>query len=454
MRNRKSLFATVFMLMIGMAMIAAMGISNVSAQATPEIVVTPHLVTGAGGAFISYKFNIRNAPHDTHEPAQKTVDKTWGWQIELNWDPAVLDCPTASYITEDAAYSFLGSWTYFAATPFPPFYEEKPYPRSGISVALSPGKLVIQDALKSDPDVTTVPIDTTNDPNAGLHLGSNYDLPYTTGLPAAGGYSASERNLFTIWFAVKTGQDGPPHSSPIRINKATIYFWCHDMTTIYHVLAEDAWFGVIGPHLHCTSSVLDLTVDPTCTTWHELYPVYCNEYHLDDWHDDSGDGAFGHCDEILLTPTDPAGPAMWYHVEEVTITLYLEKKPLPSGVYMYVDLDVERLEEPPVPPITSPISTQWHELYPAYCTNYHLSDWSDTGPDNPGELGPSDQIWLTDKETGVTAEYHVVDISTDIIVKPEPDKPVPEFPLGIEIVMMLALLTPLIYLWRRKGWKK
>ena len=31
---------------------------------------------------------------------------------------------------------------------------------------------------------------------------------------------------------------------------------------------------------------------------------------------------------------------------------------------------------------------------------------------------------------------------------------VPEFPLGIEILMILAPIIPIIYLWRRKGWKK
>ena len=75
-----------------------------------------------------------------------------------------------------------------------------------------------------------------------------------------------------------------------------------------------------------------------------------------------------------------------------------------------------------------------------------------------GYLGPSDQIWLENKDTGVVTEWHVFDVATDIIVTPQPDKPPPspEFPLGIGLLMMMALAIPTAYVWRlrRKGTKQ
>jgi hypothetical protein len=45
-----------------------------------------------------------------------------------------------------------------------------------------------------------------------------------------------------------------------------------------------------------------------------------------------------------------------------------------------------------VDPILDPICTDWHELYPEYCLEWHLSSWEDNGD---GFLSPSDQIDMT-----------------------------------------------------------
>ena len=186
--------------------------------------------------------------------------------------------------------------------------------------------------------------------------------------------------------------------------------------------------------------------DPKTSHWHELYPNYCTEYDLTDWQDNDGDGSLSVCDNIAMKDSSTGVTTFW-HVDDITVTLHLTLKP-DQVEEMYVDF--ERGIDPPETSIDDPIGTQWHELYPNYCKKYQLRDWHDTNENR--ELDFCDQIVFMDKETGAEAEYHVEGVSTDIIISPGPV--IPEFPLGIEIIMMLALLTPIIYLWRRKGRKK
>jgi hypothetical protein len=108
----------------------------------------------------------------------------------------------------------------------------------------------------------------------------------------------------------------------------------------------------------------------------------------------------------------------------------------------------------------SPIGSDWHELAPIHCQWWTLESWDDNGD---GVLDESDQIDLV--QTSGTAPGSVVwghvtwlnpsptpgDGHADLIIDVKPD--VPEFPLGLELIMAFALMTPLIYLWRRKGWK-
>jgi hypothetical protein len=106
----------------------------------------------------------------------------------------------------------------------------------------------------------------------------------------------------------------------------------------------------------------------------------------------------------------------------------------------------------------SPIGTDWHELYPTYCQWWTLESWEDN---TDGVLSESDQIDLVqiDPATGDTIWGHVEwlnpdpvpgDGKADLIIEVKPE--VPEYPLGLELIMAFALMTPLIYLWRRKRW--
>jgi hypothetical protein len=46
---------------------------------------------------------------------------------------------------------------------------------------------------------------------------------------------------------------------------------------------------------------------PNSTRWHEVYPVFCREYHLIDWEDNTN-GELDYCDYILLAPKECYGP--------------------------------------------------------------------------------------------------------------------------------------------------
>jgi hypothetical protein len=66
-----------------------------------------------------------------------------------------------------------------------------------------------------------------------------------------------------------------------------------------------------------------------------------------------------------------------------------------------------------------PISTQWHEVNPTYCRQWHIMDWIDSGT-VPGILDYCDYIVMVDKETGEYEEFHVESLSTDIWVSEKP----------------------------------
>ena len=70
---------------------------------------------------------------------------------------------------------------------------------------------------------------------------------------------------------------------------------------------------------------------------------------------------------------------------------------------------MQNVTPPPSPP--NPISSTWHELSPVLSEMWHLTSWYDTGPLNPGELGPSDTIDMTEMDTGDVHWFHVLGIT-------------------------------------------
>ena len=113
-------------------------------------------------------------------------------------------------------------------------------------------------------------------------------------------------------------------------------------------------------------------------------------------------------------------------------------------------------------PWADPVCTDWVEIYPLAGREWHLSSveepWdpplkaSDqidmTSPEHPGEVWwfHVDEIWeiLHDPTPGAPDPYSVTMILSFKY------KEVPEFPLGVGLMMMLAPAIPIVYLWRTR----
>jgi len=205
----------------------------------------------------------------------------------------------------------------------------------------------------------------------------------------------------------------------------------------------DGYFSNIHKWLDYQGSLLP-PGDPSDppTTWHELYPEYCSTWSLTSWQDTGGDGKLSISDIIDMTPITPPGPVQWFHVEEVTVTLYAEGiKGSKLDIYIeleggWPDYDV---------PLPDPVSTYWHEIYPTFSNRYHVDDWNDK--DGSGTVTPGDEVTLTDQAPGgATTQHNVVEVSTDIIIKPI-TPPIAEFPLGL--AMEISLIAAIAYIWLR-----
>ena len=212
------------------------------------------------------------------------------------------------------------------------------------------------------------------------------------------------------------------------------FFWTP--WTVIDPVLHDAAFRLEGTkmaaepnvkYLHSTGGLFNLT-EPIGTQWHELWPFFCKEYHLSSWNDTSGDGILSYCDWIDMYEK-PDGELRPYHVEEVTITLLVT--PMETGDPMYIEL--EGGYDPGV--LIQPLDSQWHEIYPVFCWEYRLLDWTDNGNST---LDFCDFVRLQNKHTEEVTDWHVEEVAIDIVVTPEPP------PVGGEAypVSKASLLAP------------
>jgi hypothetical protein len=196
--------------------------------------------------------------------------------------------------------------------------------------------------------------------------------------------------------------------------------------------AHDAAFSIDGgfgaqpssnlKYLHCTDGLFDLS-DPLNTQWHELWPFFSREFHLCSW-EDNGDGELSYCDDIEMY-RKPDGPPKPYHVEEVTITLYLEPMigndfvpgDFGQGSHSLEPMYVELVGGYNASALINPMGTQWHEVYPVYSRSYTVVDWEDN---TSGELDFCDYLLLEDEWHGEPTEWHVEEVTIDIAVDPQP----------------------------------
>jgi len=206
-----------------------------------------------------------------------------------------------------------------------------------------------------------------------------------------------------------------------------IEYWVYDLA--FQLEGTEIAPEPNAKYLH-SHGLFNLT-DPLGTQWHELWPIFCREYHLSSW-EDNGDGILSYCDTIDMYEK-PDGEVKWYHVEEVTITLNVTL--VDVGDRMFIELEGGYNETA----LVSPPGTQWHEIYPVFCTTYLLVGWMDN---DSRTLDWCDGILLVDKATGEESWWHVEEVSVDIIVTPEPP------PVGGEAypVSKASLLAPWIAL--------
>jgi len=153
--------------------------------------------------------------------------------------------------------------------------------------------------------------------------------------------------------------------------------------------------------------------DWVCTLWHEIYPNYCQYYHLSSWEDSNGDGWVSPGDTIDITNLDNEDDIEWHYVKDVTCTLVLETEEFaPPETWWY--LEFEDGWDNYCSAWWDPLGTQWNEIRPEFCNRYLLVDWFDTYED--GILNYCDWVPLVDKVTGEYIELHVVEIATDLVL--------------------------------------
>jgi len=171
----------------------------------------------------------------------------------------------------------------------------------------------------------------------------------------------------------------------------------------------------LDPRFHISS--------PVSTFWEELWPAPGRTYHLSSWLD-NGDGYLSESDIIDLS--DATG-VNYYHVDLVTITIWLTSKD--TGGHSIADFhggpDLQQT-------MYNPVSSYWDWIPPG-SGNFHLSSWQDNGD---GYLSPSDQIDITDLQTGKVTYWHIDRIGTDLVISPEPSS---FAAMGAGLVGILAL---------------
>jgi hypothetical protein len=182
--------------------------------------------------------------------------------------------------------------------------------------------------------------------------------------------------------------------------------WYHVVAVRTDMITEPLF--VEAYNFHNTGDYLPSVGDPTGTPWHELYPVYCQNWDCQSWND-NGDGILSVCDTVgfLNTATEAVDT---FHVEWIGPTITIEILDL-TDVTFYLDILSNDYAE--MQPITEPIQTLWFEKYPDYKVDWYITGWTDTDANN--ELTADDEIALTMVHSPFTTHPgRIVDISTDI----------------------------------------
>ena len=338
------------------------------------------------------------------------------WKMDMRVDPNVLDIDTT------------------VSPGFPPKYAAK--------FKAGPGHFLYEFANIMGYGAPTLFLG-TNDPSTGYQ-----DEISETGVPAydygAGDYCSSTwPTLLTVEITSKNDTQG------CLIDLIDVMYRTGDKVWHYADQVEDGYYGTLPTVVSEIADPFDPT-DPIGSTWHELYPHYCNTMTLTSW-EDNGDGVLSASDQIDMT-NDTDGWIYWWHVDAVTTTIHFSYKtgPLPDGVPTGELGDAEPIEPRALEdPITEPIGTVWHMIYPDYCKEFVITSWQDNGN---GVFDESDQFDFEFFGEGTIYWAHLDSVTTDLILSFKEKGPgVPEFPLGAAVEV--GLIVAVAYIWwtrRRK----
>jgi hypothetical protein len=208
-------------------------------------------------------------------------------------------------------------------------------------------------------------------------------------------------------------------------------------------VVDDGYYGAPPPtFVSETADPFDPT-DPIGSRWHELHPNYCNYMTLESWFD-NGDQVLSASDQIdMLNETD--GWLYWWHVDDVTVTIHFTFKPPDEGTGDAEPVEPGALESPMI----DPIGSTWHMIYPDYSREFVITSWEDSNGNQAFDASDQFDFEFYD-EPGVPVWAHLDSVTTDIILTFKDKEPgVPEFPLGIGLMIAMAPAIPVVYLWRR-----
>ncbi|HEY2955823.1 MAG TPA: hypothetical protein VGK89_11305 [Candidatus Eisenbacteria bacterium] len=63
---------------------------------------------------------------------------------------------------------------------------------------------------------------------------------------------------------------------------------------------------------------------PICEIWHEVWPNFCNSFHIDSWQDANANGILDECDYVdVETPTG----TILYHIDRIGCDILVSEKP-------------------------------------------------------------------------------------------------------------------------------
>ena len=334
------------------------------------------------------------------------------WKMDVRVDPNVLDINT----------TVIPGWPPKYAAKFSTGTGHFLY-EWGVQAMMSPPSLLLG----------------TNDPLTGYQ-----DEITESGVPSypvgAGDYfSSTYPTLLTVEITSKND------TRPCLIDLIDVMYRTGDGLWHYAEQVEDGYYGTAPTFMSAQDDPFD-PKDPVDSSWHELYPNYCDMWTMTGW-TDNADGTLSASDQISMT--NATGWIYPFHVDAVTVTIHWTFKEGPEGPTTGELGDAEPVEPHQLEePMGDPIGTVWHQIYPEYSREFVITSWIDN--DGSGTFNPSDQFDFEYFEEGVIYWAHLDSVSTDIILsqKGPPEKPVPEFPLGLGLMMAIAPAIPILYLWR------